>query len=116
MVPVSRTDEEPIPEGLTKVKCFSDDRAEDENQGPSCPAPLLAATSYFSSMRSRFRVRISAQPPRALLGLFREWLSLFDMVGSVTPTHPHNVFFLLIVSISYSAFPPTPRLFFIEVF
>lgn len=109
-------DEEPITEGLTKVKDFFDDRAEDENLGPSCPAPLLAATSYFSSMRSWLRVRISPQPPWALRGLFWEWLSLFDMVGSVTPTLPHNVFFLLIVSISYSAFPPTPRFFFIEVF
>lgn len=109
-------DEEPITEGLAEVRYFSDDQAEEENLGASCPAPLLAATSYFSSMRSWFRVRISPQPRWAVRGLFWEWLSLFDMVGSMTPTLPLNVFFLLIVSISYSAFPPTPRFFFIEVF
>lgn len=113
---MSQMDGEPITDGLMKVKYFFDDRAENENLGPSCPAPLLATTSYFSSMRSWFRVRISSQLPRALRGLFWEWLSLFDMVVSMTPTLSHNVFFLLIVSISYSAFPPTPRFFFIEVF
>lgn len=83
--------------------------------GPSGPTPLPATTSYFSSMRSWFQVHSGPQPPGLHVGYFGSG-SLFDVVVSMTPTLSHNVFSLLIVSISYSAFPPTPRFFLIQVF
>lgn len=77
------------------------------------PAPvLLATTSYLPSMRSWVRAPIRPSPG-APCGLFRGWLSFFDMVVPKTPTVSYNVFSLLIISTFLFSFSTDTEVFFL---